>query len=125
MTNYIEPIRAQQSWREHAESPYESLAGLMAGVPHLSGARCRGLSALFDVEDAADPRAEQAVELCRGCPALKSCGDWVASLPPKHRPAGVVAGQLPPSPPGKRVPVRSRAKKQNGRHRATQAEEAL
>lgn len=42
MTAAPEPIRAQQSWRENTDSPYESLAGVLAHTPRLSGARCRG-----------------------------------------------------------------------------------
>ncbi|UUO01695.1 WhiB family transcriptional regulator [Mycolicibacterium novocastrense] len=75
----------------------------MASVPHLPGAACRGKWEIFDAEDPADPRAEQALGLCARCPALAACTAWIDGLPPTLRPAGVVAGRLPPTPPKKRT----------------------
>lgn len=112
MIDAQEPIRARQSWREPTASPYEALAGILT-TPHLAGALCRGLSAVFDVEDGADPRAQQALQLCARCPALQPCTAWLETLPPRLRPAGVVAGRLPPTAPKKRPRVPSPAAAEN------------
>jgi Transcription factor WhiB len=72
-----------------------NLVGLfdaLAGVPRLPGAACCGRWKLFDSDDQADIAA--ATEICSRCPALSLCTEWVASLPPKHRPSGVVAGRI-------------------------------
>lgn len=69
-------------------------------MPRLPGARCRGRSGLFDRTvpgvasrtEAARARRE-ALRLCRDCPALRACGDWLDSLEPPHRPRGVIAGR--------------------------------
>jgi WhiB family redox-sensing transcriptional regulator len=81
-------------------SGLDSLLGALVGVPALPGAKCRGRSHLFDpatkAEDAAvtEQRHGQALLLCAGCPSRQPCRDWVASLPPRRRPVGVVAGQV-------------------------------
>ncbi|HPY26393.1 MAG TPA: hypothetical protein PLK19_18990 [Mycobacterium sp.] len=53
---------------------------LAVGAPALPGARCRGRAHLFDEPE-------------QHCPALTACAAWLASLPARHRPAGVVAGR--------------------------------
>lgn len=79
---------------------FDALISTLAGVPVLSGARCRGRHALFDpqggqeADDVAAARHAQALALCRQCPALDACHDWLHSLPPRRRPLGVVAGTL-------------------------------
>jgi Transcription factor WhiB len=46
---------------------------------------------LFDDYD--DPAAiDQAIELCGQCQVRAQCESWVASLTPRKRPVGVVAG---------------------------------
>lgn len=76
------------------------LLAALAGAPSLPGARCRG-SALFDerghdeTEDIAAQRHLQAIGLCRLCPSLGPCRQWVDSLPKAKRPSGVVAGRAP------------------------------
>ncbi|MBN7411169.1 hypothetical protein [Mycobacteroides abscessus] len=103
MSDLEEPIRARQRWRVPVEDPYTALAGIIAYAPRLPGALCRGKSEIFDVEDATDPRAQQALELCARCPALAACAAWIDGLPPTLRPAGVVAGRLPTTPLKKRA----------------------
>lgn len=86
------------------------LAALMSKVksPALPGARCRGHAALFDEAAPGEPpkvvasRQLMALELCDGCPARDPCSAWVDALPPKQRPAGVVAGRIsgPTTPKG-------------------------
>lgn len=73
----------------------------LAGIPRLPGALCRGHHDVFDPpwsehEDKTDreQRIAFALKLCRSCPALASCTQWLDSLPPKQRPHGVVAGQV-------------------------------
>lgn len=70
------------------------LEHLARQVPPLPGARCKGRSADFDLEDRDDPRVASAVETCRRCPALIACRRWLATLSRYERPAGVVAGRL-------------------------------
>jgi hypothetical protein len=71
----------------------KQLAGILdaiAAAPDLRGL-CAWQWDLFDQVD--DPAAvEQAIGLCRQCPVLAQCAQWVASLPPRRRPVGVVAG---------------------------------
>lgn len=77
----------------------ELLAEILRGAPRLEGAACRDQPRLFDPrgdgEDAevAAARHQQAVGLCRRCPSLDACREWVASLPRSHRPAGIIAAQ--------------------------------
>ncbi|MGF2945835.1 hypothetical protein [Mycobacterium sp. Lab-001] len=90
------------------EGVVKLLASVLAGAPKLSDAECRGRFDLFDDrrgdEDAedAETRHQQAVQLCHACPALDACTAWTARLRGRHRPGGVIAGQLPkPSRPRK------------------------
>jgi WhiB family redox-sensing transcriptional regulator len=70
---------------------WEGLAGALAGVPKLHGARCAGLSWAFDETD--NPEiVEYAINLCGTCPALAGCKEYFYSLPPRKRPSGIVAG---------------------------------
>ena len=72
---------------------------LAVGAPALPGARCRGRAHLFDEPEQGEPaelveqRHAQALGLCRHCPALTACAAWFDTLPPRQRPAGVVAGR--------------------------------
>ena len=76
------------------------LDALAAATPKLDGAACRNLWPAFDPpdpdEDPADVdyRHRVALALCEDCPALTPCGAWIASLEPRQRPAGVVAGRI-------------------------------
>lgn len=78
----------------------DELLGALAGTPILPGARCRGRPHLFDAAPPGEPdevteaRHLQALGLCRACPALARCGDYLISLPPSKRPSGVIAGQI-------------------------------
>lgn len=80
------------------------LFGALTAIPALPGARCRGRWDLFDPrEDREDPtvvrdRHEQALGLCRCCPALADCSEWFDSLPRAKRPQGVIAGRVYPTP---------------------------
>jgi WhiB family redox-sensing transcriptional regulator len=83
-----------------APSSIAELLDDLARVPHLPGARCRGQSELFDrTVGGAAPRIEvmrarrEALRVCRDCPALQACADWVDTIPPFLRPRSVVAGR--------------------------------
>jgi hypothetical protein len=86
---------------------FDMLISALAGIPCLPSSRYRGRHALFDEaapgEDAETVayRQTQAIALCSRCPALARCEDWFDALPPRKRPAGVIAGQLRPSPVGR------------------------
>lgn len=72
---------------------WESLAGALAGIPDLSGARCRGQWSIWDETD--NPEViEYAKNQCEACPALAECREWADSLKPSKRPLGVVAGRV-------------------------------
>jgi hypothetical protein len=76
------------------------LAGILeaiAGAPALDRGLCIGQWDLFDNTE--DPAAvDQAIELCGQCSVRTRCAEYVASLPPRRRPVGVVAGIVrPPS----------------------------
>jgi hypothetical protein len=75
-----------------------ALFAAIAAIPRLPGARCRGRHELFDPWDANDPDRpdveEEALALCRCCPALAGCEAWFDSLGSKQRPHGVVAGRV-------------------------------
>lgn len=82
----------------------------LAGTPRLPAARCRGRWELFDqtihegrgapATAVLDARSE-ALQLCATCTALTACRAWVNSLPPRHRPHGVIAGQVRTSQPAR------------------------
>ncbi|ORW69818.1 hypothetical protein AWC24_04660 [Mycolicibacter senuensis] len=79
----------------------EVLSAVLAGAPALPGARCRNRSHLFDErgpdepQDVADQRHQQALGLCKVCPALASCERWYSALPARKKPSGVIAGRIP------------------------------
>ena len=77
------------------------LTGLGAGVPELRGARCAGSPQVWDPQGEGEDvddwryRRDAARRLCRGCPALQACGEWLDSIDdPEQKPLGVVAGRL-------------------------------
>lgn len=78
----------------------ETLLLAIAGAPALPGAKCRGRHHLFDDADQGEPpevvaqRHQQALGLCKICPALASCAMWFDTLPASKRPPGVVAGRV-------------------------------
>lgn len=81
---------------------WKSMRALLAGIPALPDARCRGRAALFEatiaVRHGGPAKAElenarrEALTLCHACPALASCRSWLAAMPATRRPRGVVAG---------------------------------
>ncbi|MED5815727.1 hypothetical protein VST63_25490 [Mycolicibacterium sp. 050232] len=89
----------------------DQLTALLAAVgaaPALPGARCRGKHHLFDeagkneAPETADQRHQQALGLCRLCPALASCEQWFDKLHNSKRPHGVIAGRvIKPRPAGR------------------------
>lgn len=74
---------------------WEDLAGALAGIPLLEGARCKAKPERFDLDVRSGREAiDWAVFTCGGCPALRKCRAWVDSLDPGRLPSGVVAGCL-------------------------------
>lgn len=86
--------------------PRVRLAAMLGPLPKLPGALCRGRSRWFDEAEAGEDlaavveRHERAAALCQLCPVLDPCTRWAASLPPRQRPPGVLAGTIPNSPGG-------------------------
>jgi ribosomal protein L37AE/L43A len=72
----------------------ESLFGMLADTPKLTGARCKGRAPLFDCDDDDPEIIQYAIWQCRACPALAACSAWVDSLPPSQRPLGVTAAVM-------------------------------
>lgn len=89
---------------------WQTMRALLAGVPDLPGARCKGAADLFEATtrgiDAPTRKARSvlrvdreaaravALRMCRSCPSLDACRTWVDSMGPTGRPRGVVAGQV-------------------------------
>ncbi|WP_165607102.1 WhiB family transcriptional regulator [Mycolicibacter kumamotonensis] len=87
----------------------ELLAAVLAGVPRLTGAACRGHVALFDAAADGDRQAAQgAVAICQRCPVIDRCAQWIADAHPRRPPPGVWAAQYQP-------PTTSRRKATNDR----------
>jgi hypothetical protein len=96
----------------------ESLFGMLANVPKLTEALCRGRAPHWDNPDD-DPAVERLlVDQCRICPALPNCRAWVASLPPSQIPLGVTAAVMRRP----RKPRRSRATRADAEHQGDDEE---
>lgn len=78
------PRRLVVNWRTVA-----LLEAILADLPRLDGASCRGQFALYDVLPGRGPersaaereRLQAAVELCAGCPARPACPESLSSRP--------------------------------------------
>jgi hypothetical protein len=69
----------------------------IATTPNLRGAACVQHRNVFDacLTHAAGPTVyAKAIRICATCPALAACRAWVAGLPPRERPRGVIAGLI-------------------------------
>ncbi len=85
-------------------SDWQTMRALLAGIPALPGARCRGRSALFErtvgehrmtgrlTKTEVDDARSEALRICAACPARADCRAWFGALPVSRRPRGVVAG---------------------------------
>jgi hypothetical protein len=73
------------------------LIDVIASMPHLTGAACRGRHELWDAAHSDPLAAEQAQHIClHQCQCLQQCADWVATLSRRQRAElGVVAGTMP------------------------------
>lgn len=82
-------------------------------LPRFDG-DCAGRWSLFDAAEPDEDRSTArfrhaaAARICRGCPALTECRTWADSLPPRHRPPGVLAGRIPAPQQGAGRPKKSR-----------------
>lgn len=94
----------------YSEGVVGLLSRLLADSPKLPGAACSTSPLLFDPPDGHEQHAdvvrrhEAAARMCTfTCPALDECKTWFNALPPRQRPAGVVAGRRPnlPAAPGR------------------------
>lgn len=88
-------------------SNWQTMRALLAGIPALPGAPCKGRSELYERTvgerrvvgqltkvELENARCE-ALRLCNDrCPALGACRAWLSALPATRRPRGVVAGQV-------------------------------
>jgi hypothetical protein len=85
-------------------SDWNDMRALLAGIPALPGARCKGRSALYErtvgehhmtgrlTKTEVDDARREALRVCRACPALMACRAWLDGTGIARRPAGVVAG---------------------------------
>jgi Transcription factor WhiB len=72
----------------------ELLDELAHAIPRLPDAACKGRGDEFDVTNGRDRQAiARAKAICQSCPVFEDCRDWLAGLPPRERPSGVVAGR--------------------------------
>ena len=75
---------------------------LLAGLPNLPGAACKGNAALFEatIDEHGKPTSATDIEharaaalrTCAGCDALSRCRAWFDGLKVVQRPRGVIAG---------------------------------
>lgn len=86
-------------------SDWQTMRALLAGIPALPGAPCKGRSELYErtvgerhvvgqltKAELENARCE-ALRLCNNrCPELDACRAWLGALPATRRPRGVVAG---------------------------------
>lgn len=86
---------------------WDTMRALLAGIPDLPGARCKGRADLYErtngehgmtgrlTKTELDDARCEALRLCNnGCPALDPCRAWLGALPLSQRPRGVIAGQV-------------------------------
>ena len=85
-------------------SDWQTMRALLAGIPALPGARCKGRSDLFErtvgehrmtgrlTKTEVDDARREALRVCGACGAQTPCRAWLSSLPASRRPPGVVAG---------------------------------
>ncbi|KQH76371.1 hypothetical protein AO501_09835 [Mycobacterium gordonae] len=85
-------------------SNWETMRAVLAGIPALPGARCKGQADLYErtvgehhmtgriTTTELDDARSAALRLCAACPARNPCEVWLDALPAARRPAGVVAG---------------------------------
>lgn len=82
---------------------WQRMAALIAGIPDLAGASCKGEAHLFETtigahggptKDELQAARTTALRLCASCPALDPCRAWLDGLRPTRRPQGVVAGRI-------------------------------
>jgi hypothetical protein len=89
-------ITATTPWPGRGSVPLD-LLGVLADVPCMPHAACRGKAELFDGAADGDPLAQaQAVELCAQCPHIAQCREWLNSLDTSEQESlGLVAGVIP------------------------------
>jgi hypothetical protein len=89
-------------------SEWDTVQAMLAGIPDLPGARCKGRADLFERtvggrrEESGRPAhtyelenaRAAALRLCAACPALDPCRVWLDGQRLTRRPRGVVAGQV-------------------------------
>lgn len=83
---------------------WDSLRPLLAGIPDLRGAPCKGRSNLYErtigehrmtgrlTKAELENARSEALRICASCPALDPCRAYLGALPAARRPRGVVAG---------------------------------
>ena len=88
----------------HREAGWVALLSeILRGTPKLDGACVGRWPGLWDPPEQGQQldhpdvqhRHTAALEICGSCVCRDQCRDWVDSLAPSMRPAGVVAGRLP------------------------------
>ena len=85
-------------------SDWDTTQSLLAGIPDLRGAPCKGREDLYErtisehhaagrlTKTELDDARREALRLCAGCEAQTHCRAWLDALPKSRRPRGVVAG---------------------------------
>lgn len=86
-------------------SDWQTMRALLAGIPALPGASCKGKSDLYErtvgehrrngrlTKTEVDNARGEALRICNDeCPMVEPCRAWLSALPASRRPTGVVAG---------------------------------
>lgn len=76
------------------------ILGAALSAPRLTEAACRGLHWMADLDtNSPAETVDRAESICRSCPVLQQCAQWIDQLDPWDRPSGYVAGRLLGVPP--------------------------
>ena len=97
------PMTSIPAIRAGAGNAPPDLAAILSASTNLRDGACVGDWATFDPKgesespEDAGRRHNRAITICATCPVLAECKAWLAGLPKRQRPSGVIAGRyIPP-----------------------------
>ena len=63
-------------------------------MPDMPSAACKGNADPFDRSAVSPPARAEALKICKGCPTLDACRQFLTSLASDERPRGVMGGAI-------------------------------